>query len=101
MICCNIDVNGDFRPCTHLYYPEKFNSIKAYWNDSVILNQLRKSRLEKQKCINCKKPGVCYFCKAMFTNTFNDFVAEPNECPLRVYYDEIFYRKDFKNGSTI
>lgn len=83
---CNIDISGAFRPCTHLYFPEQFDSIGEYWNESPVLQKLRKSREEKKKCHNCSKPAPCYFCKAMFENTAEDFYTEPEQCPLMQLY---------------
>ncbi len=83
---CNIDINGAFRPCTHLYYPEQFDSIIEYWNQSEVLQDLRKSREEKKKCGSCSKPAPCYFCKAMFENTAQDFYNEPDSCPIKQLY---------------
>ncbi len=83
---CNIDIRGDFRPCTHLYTTEQFDSIMEYWNQSEALQELRKSREAKKKCDSCSKPAPCYFCKAMFGNTVRNFYQEPEACPVRELY---------------
>lgn len=85
---CNIDVLGKYRPCTHLYYPEEYSSIIDYWTNSSVLKQLRDSRKASKKCKDCLKTGECYYCKAMFVNTAKNFYEEPENCPLRVLYEE-------------
>lgn len=83
---CNIDITGAFRPCTHLYASEQFDSILEYWNHSEVLQELRQSREVKKKCDSCSKPSSCYFCKAMFENTVKDFYQEPASCPIKELY---------------
>lgn len=83
---CNVDIRGDFRPCTHLYTTEHFDSIMEYWNQSEALKELRKSSEVKNKCNSCLKPSPCYFCKAMFENTVRDFYQEPDSCPIKELY---------------
>lgn len=72
----NVSLEGYFLPCTHLYYPEKFDSIEEYWAQSKILADLRKH----VHCNNCDKH--CRFCKAMSPNAYRDFSDGIHECAM-------------------
>lgn len=74
----NINVTGEFQPCTHLYYPEHFSSIQEYWNYSTVLNNLRK----ESRCSLCSLK--CRYCKAMSLGGYNDFSKGLEECFWRV-----------------
>ncbi len=63
----NISIDGEFLPCTHLYYPEKFDSLEEYWEKSVVLKRLRSCG----RCTNCNKN--CRHCKAMSVESYNNF----------------------------
>lgn len=63
----NISLEGMYLPCTHLYYPEEWNSIEEYWEKSPMLNKLRKNA----KCNNCELN--CRFCKAMSKEGYDDY----------------------------
>lgn len=70
----NVSLEGYYLPCTHLYYPEKFDSIEEYWTQSKILADLRKHVY----CNNCDKH--CRFCKTMSPNAYRDFSDGIYEC---------------------
>lgn len=86
-MCC-INVNGKFMPCTHLIYEESHPSIQEYWINSKVLRQLRKSRnqLESGQCKTCIKSKVCYFCRAMSEDTYNNLNKGLTSCPV---YEEL------------
>ncbi len=42
-----VNVEGDFLPCRHLNFPESKLSILDYWQESVVLKKLRKSKSKK------------------------------------------------------
>ncbi len=80
---CNITVDGHYMPCTQLNYKEKYSSIQEYWDSSIVLNELRKSKKENLKyCCNCNQTH-CNFCRAMSLNSHNDFKVGYNLCPIR------------------
>ncbi|MDR2045272.1 MAG: radical SAM protein [Clostridium sp.] len=87
LLCC-VTVDGDYTPCTHLYFAEKAVDISDYWNHSSILHQLRNSRLQKKKCIDCSVSSACFFCKAMHLETSLDFKTEPNYCAIKYIVNE-------------
>lgn len=70
----NISLEGMYLPCTHLYYPEKWDSLEEYWEQSSVLNELRKNA----KCNNCYVH--CRFCKAMSKDGYKDFAKGINFC---------------------
>lgn len=70
----NISLEGMFLPCTHLYYPEKWDSLEDYWNNSEMLKKLRKNVV----CNNCEKK--CRFCKAMSPESYQDFSTGLQYC---------------------
>lgn len=70
----NISLEGLYMPCTHLYYPEKWDSIEDYWEKSTLLKELRKNA----KCNNCSIN--CRFCKAMDREGYKEFSKGINNC---------------------
>ena len=86
-LSCCVDVNGNYLPCTHLYFPEKFGSIAEYWNQSEVLNELRIINISQKNCSGCAKSSPCHFCKAMFINTAEHFSEKPKDCPVMVLYN--------------
>lgn len=87
VVSCCVNVEGEYMPCTHLYYSEEFCSIRDYWNNSLVLQQLRNARLNKKKCSKCNKDRECYFCRAMSIETYTNFEADFGSCPLLNFYD--------------
>lgn len=87
IVSCCVNVEGEYMPCTHLYYPEKFYSIRDYWENSLVLQQLRNARLNKRKCSECNKDKECYFCKALNIETYTNFEDDFSDCPLLNFYD--------------
>lgn len=77
-----IDVDGNYMPCSHLFYPEEFQSAKEYWEQSEVLQRLRDSN-KIEKCKECIYGKQCKFCKAASLNTHEDFYENYLDCPMR------------------
>lgn len=74
-----VTCKGEFMPCTHLHYPEKFENIMEYWNKSVYLNQLRSIKNTKF-CDTC---NLCRFCHSMSKEAHDDFYVGFEKCPVK------------------
>lgn len=72
----NISLEGMFLPCTHLYYPEKWDSLLEYWTKSELLKKIRANVF----CNNCEKR--CRFCKAMSPKSYIDFATGLQYCAI-------------------
>lgn len=78
-----VDVEGKFRPCRHLRYPESYSSIKDYWFESKILKQLRLTEEHVTGlCENCSHVEHCRTCRASCQQLFGGFYAGEERCPL-------------------
>ena len=78
-----VDVEGKFRPCRHLRYPESYSSIKEYWFESKILKQLRLTEEHVTgPCNNCSHVEHCRTCRASCQQLFGGFYAGEERCPL-------------------
>lgn len=73
-----VDVHKRYMPCTHLVYSEEAKSIQDYWEKSKILNELRMGITEGK----CKECGRCRVCRAISTETYENFKASYEECPI-------------------
>ena len=83
ILACFVDIDGNYHPCSHLFYPEKFDSIKEYWSDSLYLKQLRSIDLKtSQFCMECERNGDCRFCRAVSYETSIDFNIGFKRCPV-------------------
>ncbi len=81
---CSIDMDGNYLPCSHLLYKEKFDSISDYWRNSKILEQLRKMKCQnKTYCKECVYSSKCRFCPAVSKATHDDFTTGYEQCPIR------------------
>lgn len=79
---CTINCDGTFQPCTHLKYPEKYESIQTYWRESPILKSLRDNPPYKlAPCRDCEYNKVCSLCRAMHLPAYNDFSVGILKCP--------------------
>ncbi|SFR68147.1 radical SAM protein [Anaeromicropila populeti] len=81
------DIDGDFMPCSHLYYKEKAESLLDYWNHSEALKRLRESN-KVEKCEGCIKAKNCYFCKAGAKETHDNFFAPYEECAYKNFVQQ-------------
>lgn len=81
---CSITFDNKYAPCMHLYYTEKFDSLKEYWRESENLKKLRMEKIyDKGPCSNCVRFGKCRFCRAMSKNTHDDFRAHLENCAIK------------------
>lgn len=82
--CCSVDIDGNFMPCSHLQYKERYPTIYEYWNHSEILEKLRNmNSSEKSYCKDCLHNKNCRFCLAVSISTHNDFSVGIQNCPVR------------------
>lgn len=79
---CTVNCDGTFQPCTHLKYPEAFESMELYWHNSTILKKLRDNLPNKlELCNSCKNKSICSFCRAMSIETYQDITSSIKDCP--------------------
>lgn len=78
---CTVNCDGTFQPCTHLKYPEKYETLEKYWHKSNILKKLRDNPPENlEPCNNCKHNKICSLCRAMSSKTYDDFSVGTDKC---------------------
>lgn len=86
---CFIDVDGKYHPCSHLYYPESFNNIQDYWENSNILSKLRTIDLSlSEQCRGCSNNSKCRFCRAISYETSINFDLGLSDCPIHTLKGE-------------
>ena len=62
----SLDVDGNFTPCRHLLFAEKFRTIGEYWNRSGILDKIRNIEDSPGRpCISCEFGRYCLSCLAV------------------------------------
>lgn len=61
----SVDVRGRYRPCTHMQRTECFNSSKDYWDESILLQNIRKSFNKIELCNMCIRKNKCSPCPLM------------------------------------
>ena len=62
----NLNVDGLFSPCRHLNYPEKWDDMNDYWENSKVLQQIRQVESNKKEpCMSCKYSDYCRHCLAI------------------------------------
>ncbi|MCR5610096.1 MAG: radical SAM protein [Lachnospiraceae bacterium] len=81
-----MNVAGEFMPCAHMYYPEKFASVNEYWLQSKILKEFRKFNIKSGLCVDCLRKENCFFCRAAFEESYNDFSRGVNTCLINKYH---------------
>lgn len=76
----SVNINGDFIPCRHINTPERYSTIKEYWSESKILQELRNKDIYSfNNCFNCTlKP----FCKPCICSTYSTTEEKQYKCPL-------------------
>ncbi len=79
-----IDVDGQFTPCRHLNYPEKWSSAEEYWTRSEILRQLRQAedQAKDNPCADCRLCNYCRPCPALNDSSDGHFRFGSDACPL-------------------
>ncbi len=77
----SIDVDGIFKPCSHLPMGEKCDSISAYWHTSEDIKILRDaSKNLKGDCETCKYKHDCRGCLAISKKLHDDYHAGERDC---------------------
>ena len=78
---CTVNCDGSFQPCTHLKYPERYDSIQNYWHNSQILKNIRDNPPNRlSPCHTCEHNKICSLCRAMSLDTYNNLRAGASEC---------------------
>lgn len=78
---CTVNCDGTFQPCTHLKYPEKYDSLEKYWIESKVLSELREHPPKQlEPCCNCDNNKFCSLCRAMYVETYHKFSEGVNLC---------------------
>jgi len=87
----SVNVDGCFSPCRHLEYFELFSSMKEYWTQSVILNQLRslKERESSFPCDQCEFQPNCRPCLAINAKLRKQISLGNEKCPLYLSYPKV------------
>jgi len=80
---CNVTLDGYYMPCTQLQYREKYNSVKEYWENSKILEKLRKIKKEEMKYCDKCHVKYCKTCRAIDKECHDDFTVGYRLCPIR------------------
>lgn len=81
MISLNVD--GDFTPCRHLLFAEKFKTIEEYWYKSEVLNKLRNiEETSDEPCSNCKLSQYCLSCLAVNYKTEGKLIKRNKYCAI-------------------
>lgn len=79
---CTVNCDGSFQPCTHLKFPEKYDTIQIYWQNSQILKEIRDNPPNKlEPCRACEYSKICSLCRAMSLETYNNLRVGAKECP--------------------
>lgn len=85
IIMCFISVDGYYMPCSHLNYPEKFDSLRSYWERSPILSLLRDNLVNPPiSCQACVHHTKCRFCRAVSKETQENLTIGYKDCPVKI-----------------
>ena len=78
-----LDVDGNFNPCRHLDFPEKFDSLLEYWNNSSVLQHIRLvEKTPEANCDKCRFERNCLSCIAVNVKLNGRIVKANNYCGL-------------------
>lgn len=75
-----VSEQGEFAPCSHLNYLEKFDSLHDYWEKSQVLNKIRNDNMNAGICGKCKRK--CKYCRAAHKETITSLDSPLTECVL-------------------
>lgn len=79
----SVDVDGNFTPCRHLLYPEKYSNIAEYWFQSKVLDQLRRVEDNREDpCNSCYLTKNCLSCRAVADKIYHNLNASDPLCPV-------------------
>lgn len=82
---CFVTKDGNYAPCSHLDFVEKFESLEEYWEKSKYLKRLREMEVYKlTHCDSCIYSLKCRFCRAFSKKTHDDFSVGFMECPVYI-----------------
>ncbi len=80
----SVTVDGRLTPCRHLEVPEDCDSLKAYWEQSPFLSDIRKAQEHKKEpCAGCRYERYCLPCLAVNWKQKKELSFGEENCPLR------------------
>lgn len=79
-----VDVNGALIPCRHLLHSEGYRFIEEYWQESEVLNLLRRFEDNKgEPCKNCGLQKNCLSCRAVADKVNGQLFSGNTYCPIQ------------------
>jgi pyrroloquinoline quinone biosynthesis protein E len=79
----SLDVDGNFTPCRHLLFAERFETIGEYWNRSEILHSIRSVEDSPGRpCDNCELGRYCLSCLAVNYKIEGKLAKRNKYCPV-------------------
>lgn len=78
---CHINVDFQFSPCTHLPYFEEHETLKEYWDNSRVIQDINNS-LENPHCGDCVHQKLCNPCKAWNRDMFWNLSSDYYDCSI-------------------
>lgn len=79
----SVTLDGELTPCRHLDYPEKWDTVDAYWENSSVLKRLRCYDEEPEApCNACKYKRYCRPCAAVTDKLCGKLIMGDETCPL-------------------
>jgi len=62
----SLDIDGNFTPCRHLDFPERYSSLQDYWSSSDTLRKIRAvEKSPEEPCAGCRYEPNCLSCLAV------------------------------------
>lgn len=79
----SINVDGKITPCRHLEFPEETRSIRDYWYNSSLLQELRslEDKMESP-CSSCRYKNNCLPCAAVNVKLHGRMAMGTKECVI-------------------
>ncbi|MDR1160611.1 MAG: radical SAM protein [Syntrophomonadaceae bacterium] len=79
----SLDVDGNFTPCRHLLFVERFKTIGEYWHHSEVLNKIRNIEDSPgQPCGGCELGRYCLSCLAVNYKIEGKLEKRNKHCPV-------------------
>lgn len=79
----SVNVDGDYSPCRHLEFYEKYASLEDYWENSEILATIRGIENNKREpCSTCEFCNFCRHCLSINSKLNGDLYIGNEYCPL-------------------
>lgn len=80
----SVTVDGRLTPCRHLHFPELFDTLEAYFHNSVIIKSLSECWKDIDvKCANCRYLENCKPCQAINYALDKRFFMGNRNCAIR------------------